>query len=50
MDWITNNLYWADSAWARIQVMDLNNLNYTEILSTGPNTNPSAIAVDPIAR
>ena len=50
MDWIGGNLYWVDSSWARIEAMHLDNLNRTEILRTGPNSNPSAIAVDPLSR
>jgi hypothetical protein len=50
VDWIGGNLYWVDSSWARIEAMHLDNLNRTEILRTGPNTNPSAIAVDPLSR
>ena len=50
MDWIAGHLYWVDSSWARIEAMDLDNLNRTEVIRTGPNTNPSAIAVDPLRR
>ena len=50
VDWIADVLYWVDSSWARIEVLDLDNLNRTELLRTGPNTNPSAIAVDPRSR
>ena len=47
VDWVANNLYWADSVWARIEAMNLDTLERTEILRTGANTHPRAIAVDP---
>ena len=50
VDWVANNLYWVDSAWARIEVLSLNKLYRAEVLLTGPNTNPTAIAVDPVSR
>ena len=50
VDWIAGNLYWVDSAWARIEALSLDTLNRTEILRTGANTNPSGIAVDPLTR
>ena len=50
VDWIAGNIYWVDSSWARIEAMNLASLNRTEILRTGANTNPSAIAVDPLMR
>ena len=50
VDWVGGHLYWVDSSWARIEALDFNNFNRTEILRTGPNTNPSAIAVDPLRR
>ena len=50
VDWVSNKLYWVDAVWARIEVMDLDTLNRTQILRTGPNTSPRAIAVEPINR
>lgn len=50
VDWIANNLYWTDAVWARIEVMNLDTLDRAEVLRTGPNTNPRAIAVDPTTR
>lgn len=50
IDWIGNNLYWTDAVWARIEVMDLDSGYRTEVLRTGPNTNPRAIIVDPTTR
>ena len=50
VDWVSNKLYWVDAVWARIEVMDLETLNRTQILRTGPNTSPRAIAVEPINR
>ena len=50
VDWVAGNLYWVDSSLAKIEAMNLDNLNRTTILQTGPNTKPSAIAVDPLKR
>lgn len=50
IDWIGNNLYWADAVWSRIEVMNLNNQARAEVLRTSPNYNPRAIAVDPTTR
>ena len=50
MDWVANNLYWADSVWARIEAMNLDTLERAEVLVAGPNTRPRAIAVDPLNR
>jgi hypothetical protein len=50
VDWIANNLYWVDAAWARIEVLSLNTMSRAEILRTGANTNPISIAVDPVNR
>ena len=50
VDWIGNNLYWTDAVWARIEVLNLNTGDRAEVLRTGANTNPRAIAVDPTTR
>lgn len=50
LDWVGNNLYWTDAVYARIEVMDLNTMERTELLRTGGNTLPRAIAVDPSTR
>ena len=50
VDWVANNLYWADSVWARIEAMNLDTLERAEVLVAGPNTRPRAIAVDPLNR
>ena len=47
---MASNVYWVDAAWARIEVLDLNRRYRAEILRTGPNTNPRAIAVEPYTR
>ena len=47
MDWIGNNLYWTDAVHARIEVMDMDTRYRMEIMRTGANTIPRAIAVDP---
>jgi len=50
MDWISNKLYWADAVLARIEAIDLDTLVRVEVLRTGTNTRPRAIAVDPLNR
>ena len=50
VDWVSNKLYWTDSSWARIEALDLNSSVRVEVLRTGANTVPRAIAVDPINR
>ena len=50
MDWISNKLYWADAVLARIEAIDLDTLVRVEVLRTGANTVPRAIAVDPLNR
>ena len=42
VDWVADVFYRVDSSWARIEVLDLDNLNGTELLRTGPNTNVKA--------
>ena len=49
-DWVSHNLYWTDSFWARIEVMDLNSTERGEVLRTGANTVPRGIVVDPVNR
>ena len=50
LDWIANNLYWTDSFWARIEVMDLDTRERAELIRTGNHTIPRAIVVDPMNR
>ena len=50
MDWVSSTLYWVDAAWARIEVLDFSTRYRAELLRTGPNTNPRAIAVEPQRR
>lgn len=50
MDWIGNNLYWTDAVYARIEVIDLDTRHRRELLRTGGNSLPRAIAVDPSTR
>ena len=50
MDWIGNNLYWTDAVHARIEVMDMDSRYRMELMRTGANTIPRAIAVDPSTR
>ena len=50
VDWITNNLYWVDSVWSRIEALNLDSMERGEILRIGANSRPRAIAVDPNSR
>ena len=50
VDWIGNNLYWTDAVHARIEVMDMDTGYRMELMRTGANTIPRAIAVDPSTR
>lgn len=50
MDWIANNLYWTDSFYNRLEVLDLDIMYRTELLRTGAHTAPRAIVVDPNTR
>ena len=50
VDWIGNNLYWTDALHARIEVMDMDTRYRMELMRTGANTIPRAIAVDPSTR
>ena len=50
LDWIANNLYWTDSFWARIEVMDLDSGERAELVRTGNHSIPRAIVVDPMNR
>ena len=50
VDWLANNLYWTDSFWARIEVMDLDTRERAELVRTGSHSIPRAIVVDPMTR
>ena len=50
VDWVANNLYWTDSFWARIEVMDLDTRERAELVRTGNHSIPRAIVVDPMTR
>ena len=50
IDWIANNLYWTDSVSTTLEVLDLDTMYRAEIIRTGANTSPQAIAVDPRTR
>ena len=50
VDWIANNLYWTDGLYNRLEVLNLDTMNRAELLSTGANTAPRAIVVDPSTR
>ena len=50
MDWVSNKLYWIDSLWARIEVMDVASGQRAELIRTSNHSIPRGIAVDPIAK
>ena len=51
VDWATDKLYWTDSELRRIGVFDLTNHYYNwELISTGTDSLPRAIVVDPQSR
>ena len=50
LDWVTNNLYWTDAVWSRIEVMDLDTRERAELVRTGNHSIPRAIVVDPVTR
>ena len=48
VDWATDKLYWTDTELRRIGVFDLTNHYYNrELISTGTDSIPRAIVVDP---
>ena len=53
VDWINDKLYWVDSVWARIEVMDISvggNGERAELIKLSNHTIPRGIAVDPNVR
>lgn len=53
VDWINDKLYWIDSLWARIEVMDISDGSMgerAELIKLTNHTIPRGIAVDPTAR
>ena len=50
VDWINDKVYWTDAVHARIEVIDIDSKKRKELLRTGPNSVPRAIAVDPSTR
>ena len=50
VDWIGNNLYWTESIYRRVEVLDLDTMNRKVLIQTDTHTAPRAIAVDPINR
>ena len=50
VDWVSNKLYWIDSLWARIEVMDVASGQRAELIRTNNHSIPRGIAVDPLAR
>ena len=53
MDWVNDKLYWVDSLWARIEVMDISpsgNQDRAEVVKLTNHTIPRGIAVDPNSR
>lgn len=53
VDWINDKLYWVDSLWARIEVMDISvdgSGERAEVVKLSNHTIPRGIAVDPTSR
>ena len=53
MDWVNDKLYWVDSLWARIEVMDIGvggNGERAELIKLTNHTIPRGISVDPLTR
>ena len=50
VDWVTDKLYWTDANVKTIEVFDLMTGNHSELVSTGSNTIPRALVVDPSTR
>ena len=53
VDWINHKLYWVDSVWARVEVMDISEgggQERAELVRLTNHTIPRGIAVDPITR
>lgn len=46
-DWINEKLYWADASTDQIEVYDPKTRNRKVLISTGSNSNPADIIVDP---
>ena len=50
MDWVSNKLYWIDSLWARIEVMDIESGQRAELIRTNNHSIPRGLALDPLAK
>lgn len=53
VDWVNDKLYWIDSLWARLEVMDISdggNGERAELIKFSNHTLPRGIAVDPTAK
>ena len=50
VDWVSNNLYWTDTFRTLLGVLDLDTMHSAELIWSGSNTAPYAIALDPNAR
>ena len=50
VDWVSNKLYWTESLYRRIEVLDLDTLLRTPILTVDPHSGLRDIAVDPSTR
>ena len=50
VDWITGQLYWTDALLRSIAVYDTSTELRRSLISTGNNTSPRAIVVDPNTR
>lgn len=50
VDWVSNKLYWTESLYRRIEVLDLDTMVRSPILTVDPHSGLRDIAVDPSTR
>ena len=50
LDWVNNKLYWTETFYRRIEVLDLDTLVIVPILRVDINTGIRGIALDPYTR
>ncbi len=50
VDWVSNKLYWTETLYRRIEVLDLDTLVVAPVLDADPHSGIRGIAVDPTTR